>query len=813
MLADLKLALRQLAKAPGFTAIAILSLAIALGAGTAVFSVVNAVLLRSLPVPNPQELFVLHWTGKQLHIPSWSGGDTSFTPPHYFRLREQAGGQADIFGYIPVENQIVRAGNELFSANGLVVSDNFFSGLQVKPLIGRTLLAGEDYAGSGVSVVISHACWERYFASQPEVLGRTIAVNGHPFSIVGVLPRGFGGPQAGKPADFYVALSTGSPFLYREITSNFHWYVRIMARLRPGSTEAQLKASLDLAWSSEAAEFMQAPRLRIEPGMTGETTDRSLYQKPLFLLLGVVAVVIFVACANLAGMSLARGAGRTHELAVRAALGAGRWRIVRQSLVESLLLALAGAALGVLIAGSLRVGVAQLLTGAQGELHYDFAFDHRVFGFALSTALLTAVLSGLLPALRASRASSVDGLKSRGTLGTPRLRTGRLLVAGQIALSMILLTGAGLYVRTLINMAGISSGFSTAELLLFRVNIQGSASANAQPAEFYAKVQERIARLPGVQSACLVEFPLLSGTNSSGGVHLTDGFGNPSEFSTSRLTVGEPFFATLGVPIVQGRGFVATDHAEAPKVVIVNEAFVRHLPPHENPIGLQFRMWDAKWQVVGVCRDLKYSRLREAAPPTTYFPFQQRFYGRFKHAHLRAPYFAVRTQLPALALTAAIRHALNELDPATAVGEFATQDDVRAQSIGQERLFALLCSGLAALAVLLACLGVYGLMAYNVSRRTGEFGIRLALGAQRTDVAWPILREALLLACIGAAVGLPASLAVTRLIESQLYGVQPNDPLTLVLVSGVLITITMFAASLPARRATRVNPIEALRAE
>lgn len=820
---DVRHGLRSLLKTPGFTGVAILSLAVGIGAGTAVFSVVNAILLRSLPVPNPHELRVLHWSGSKQRIGSINGGDTAFTPPHFFRLREQAAGKADLFGFVPLTDLIARVQGESFPAQGLMVSDNFFSGLEVQPLIGRALAAGDDYVGAGTTAVISYNWWEKHFALDPAVIGQPLVINGTAFTIVGVLPRGFSGPQAGQPGEFYVPMAPQSRFLYRPLDSTFHWYVRIMARLRPadaahgraGTDDLQLKAALDVAWATAAAEFMQEPRITIEAGRGGETNDRANYRKPLLLLLGVVGVVMLVACANLAGLSLARGAARQHEMAVRAALGAGRWRLIRQSLTESFVLALLGGSLGVFIAGWLRTGIAQLLTGARGELHYDFSVDFRVLGFTLVLALLTALLAGLFPALRASRIDAVDGLKSRGSLLAPRLRAGRVLVTAQIGLSLLLLAGAGLYLRTLVNLSRIDAGFPTEKLLLFRLNISGSAYATAQPAEYYARVQETLANLPGAKAASFLEFPLLSNQSSNGGFNsfsrraATAG----TSMQTRRLSVGETFFATMGIPVVSGRGLTAADDERAPKVIIVNEAFVRQYLPDENPLGLTIPVWDADWQIVGVSRDVSYNTVKGRVPPTAYFPFRQRFYSRFKQSHLRAPYFAVRSALPPLTLMPAVRLALQAIDPDVAVTDITTQDDVRASGIGQERLFALLCSALAGLALVLACIGLYGLMAYNVARRTSEIGLRMALGATRHDIAWPIVREALLLAAAGLAIGLPAALGLVGLVRNQLYGVSAVDPLSLAAGAILLLGVAAVAAWMPARRAANVDPLIALRTE
>jgi predicted permease len=812
---DLRFAFRTLARSPGFTAVAVLSLALGIGAGTAVFSLVNAILLRSLPVPNPQELRVLHWAGTHLRVPSWDGGDASFPPPVFSLLRERAGAQADIFGFVPLSDVIVRAGNEVFPAHGAMVSDNFFSGLGVLPLIGRMLAAGEDYAGEGTSVVIGYDWWEKHFALDPAVLGQMLALNGTGFRIVGVLPRGFKGAQPGQPSAFFVPMATNSQFLYVPITSNFHWYVRLMARLRPGADDARLKAALEVAFVPAGAEFMQEPRIAIGPGRGGQTYDLSNYRKPLLLMLGVVGVVMLVACANLAGLSLARGAAREHELAVRTALGAGRWRLIRQSLTENLVIALAGGGLGVLIAVWGRTGFARLLAGSDGDLRYDFSLDATVLGFTLLAALVTALLSGLLPASRAGRVDPVGGLKCRGALSAPRLRTGKILVAAQIGLSFLLLAGAGLYVRTLANLAFIDAGFSMEKLLLFRVNIRGAGHAAAHPEKFYGSVQDSLAAIPGVRAASFIEFPLLSNAGSTGSF---DSFsGRPAvpgaSMQTCRLTVGETFFSTMGIPVVQGRGFDTSDNEDTPKIIVVNEAFVRRYLPAENPLGPSIRVWAADWRIVGVCRDIKYSNLKQEVPPTAYFPFRQRFYSRFRLSHLRTPYFAVRTALPPLSLATAARKAVAAIDPDVAVTDFTTQGAVRDGNMSQERLLAALCGGLAGLALLLSCIGLYGLIAYHVARRTGEIGVRVALGATPRDITEPILREALLLGALGIAVGLPVTLALTQFVRGSLYGVRPSDPATMCGTIVLLLTVSALAAWVPARRAARVDPMMSLRRE
>ncbi|RPI21199.1 MAG: ABC transporter permease [Acidobacteria bacterium] len=824
LLNTLRFAFRQLRKSPGFTAVAVLSLGLGIGAGTAVFSLVNAILLSSLPVPNPQELRVLKWNGSDVRMTSfnggagidgnrWTGAD-SVSPPTFARLREQVAGQAELFGFAPVDDVITRGPAESFTARGTMVSDNFFSGVGVRPLIGRILAPGEDYAGA-MSIVISYGLWERQYDLDPGVLGRTLSLNRTGFTIIGVLPKGFTGVQPGRTNDFYVPLEAQSPFLYRPINDTFHWCIRLMARLTPGGSDTQFAAKLDAAFGREVAAVMKDPRIVVEPGHGGLTNDRYLYQRPLLLMLGVVGLVLLVACANLAGLSLARGAARQHELAVRAALGAGRWRLIRQSLTESLVLGLLGGGLGVLLAVWLRSTIASLLTGSAGALSYDVSLDGTVLAFTLTIALITALVSGLLPALRAGRVDALTGLKSRGALGRPRLRAGRVLIAAQVCLSLLLVTGAALYLRTLVNVTRIDPGFKTERLLLFQLNLRGSSNAEEQPAQFCARVQEALSAMPGVQAASFIEFPLLEDGGSTGSFDAFSGRARAggATMSTNRLRVGETFFTTMGIPLLQGRAFTAADNEAAPKVIVVNEAFVREFLPGDNPLGLTMKMWEADWQIIGVCRNAKYSALRQPAPPTTYFPFRQMFYSRFRRTHLRNPYFAVRTALPPTAIAAGVRKTVAEIDSDVPITNLTTQEDVRDRRISRERLFASLCGALASLAVLLACVGLYGLLAYNVARSVGDIGIRMALGATRPDIVWRVLREAAVLSLAGTAVGVPVALALTSLVEAQLYEVKPNDPATLVGTSALLIAVALLAAWIPARRAAKVDPIVTLRCE
>ncbi len=821
---DIRYTFRQLRQSPGFAAVAVVSLALGIGAGTAIFSLVNGILLRSLPVPDPHELRVLHWTGIDPQIGNFHGsistGDGPGTTgdavayPVFSSLRQDCNSVADIFGYKRLYGVTMRARREAFVAEGVMVSDNFFSALGVRPLLGR-LLSNEDYQpGAAPTTAITYSSWQRHFDGDPGVLGQSILYNGHDFTVVGVLPREFGGVSPAVETAFYVPMSVQSqlePTL--PLTSRDAWWVQLMARLRPETSEAQFQAAVEVAFTREAGSIMGEPEVVVRDGRYGpDYGERDYYGKALLLLLGVVGVVLLVACANLAGLSLARGAARRREFAVRTAIGAGRWRLIRQSLTESLLVALLGGGLGILLASWGKTAISRLLVGSPEPLHYDTSLDVVVLGFALATALVTALLSGLLPALRVSGVDCFGELKERAALGSPRLRLGRLLVSAQIALSMLLLTGAGLYARTLINLVTIDAGFATENLLLFQVSAGNAGYQRAQTVALYDDIQRSLTAIPGVRSAAVSQFALLAGRMSGGGFFSLPGhsFEGPLKPQAHRLTVSETFFATMGIPLRLGRELRVTDTADAAKVVVVNETFARKYLPGEDPIGQTLRTdeWRGQgvdWQIVGVCADAKYTDIKDEAPPTVYFSFRQDF--------TAGTFFAVRTSLPPLAVATAARKAVAAIDADIPLAHITTQKQIRDGSISQERLFAYLCGALAVLALLLSCIGLYGLMAYNVARRTNEIGVRMALGATGRSIAGPILREALLLAGVGIAIGIPVALALGRIIKGQLYGVTPSDPLTLIAGAALLVIVAISAACWPAHRTAKVDPMEALRYE
>jgi predicted permease len=819
LLRDVRFAGRQLLKTPGFTLIAVLSLALGIGAATSVFTLVESVLLRSLPVPNPHELRVLQWTGLQTRMRSISCnvrevGDRRIADavslPMFLSLREKGSGLADVFGLFPLDDVTTRTAAGTFSARGMLVSDNFFSGLGVAPFMGSLFAPGQATVDTAASnqIVLTHGWWERHFAADPGVLGQQVTLNGGSFTIIGVLPPKFPGVRPGDRRDFYVMLTQQSQFLDRPATSNpnDHWWVRMMARVRPESS-AQLKAILDPVFHTEAAAMMKSPEILMLAGDGGLTADRDNYRKPLLSILAAVVLLMLVACANLAGLSLARGAARHHELAIRAAIGAGRGRLLRQSLTESLLLALIGGGLGMLVAVWGKSALSRLLSGTSEGVPHDLSLNIAVLGFGLLAAVVTGVLSGLLPAWQASRVDPVDGLKARGFMNVSKLRAGRILVASQIALTVVLLTGGGLYLRTLLNLRAIDTGFTTESLLLFRLNPSVAGKSPAQIAGFYERVQDALVAHAGVKNASPMMVPLLSGDAWSGDFAAPGRVSEPPEKrQTHRLIVGERYFATMDVAITQGRAFSAGDVEAAPRVLVVNEAFARKFFPGENVLGVTVKILRQDWTIVGVCRDTKYRSIREPAPPTVYFSFRQ-YPLRFGAS------FAVRTSLPPLGLANAAREIVAAIDPEVPLTNITTQEQLRDRGLSAERLVATLGCVLAGLALLLACIGLYGLMSFNVARRKNEIAIRMAVGAQPADVTRGILREALVLVAVGLGVGVPLVFALSHLIKTQLHGVRPHDPLTLVAVSFVLALVALLAAWVPARRATRVDPLAALRAE
>jgi predicted permease len=820
---DIKYGARMLAKSPGFTAVAVISLAIGIGANAAIFSLFNGVLLKSLPVRDPHELRVVNWVGHNPVVSNYTGGGmravsdsgqvaSSFPYATYRDFRDRGKGFAEVLAFSQLFGCTALTPAGAATSDGLMVSGNFFRGYGAQTLIGRPLAPEDDRADADPVAVITYRWWERQFGLDPNTLGQTVFLNKAAFTIVGILPQRYVGPAAGDSTDFYVPMSAQPQLLPNyPLESYDHWWVEIMTRLAPGADQRQVQASLEGVFKQTlsvpgATTKMDRPGILLEDGSRGPLMARQRMAEPVYVLMAAVGVVLLIACANLAGLLLARGAVRQHEYAVRGAIGAGRWRLVRQSLTESLLLALAGGAFGLLLAWWGKAVILGMFSSYLGHFHVDTSTDARVLAFTFGVSLATALLFGLLPALRSAWVAPTAAIKGHAGLGAPRLRLGKVLVTIQVGLSLLLVVSAGLFVRTFANLSRVDPGFDTENLLLFQLNAGQAGYEDDQLTSFYDGLSRSLAAIPGVHAVSFSSMVPLGGGMSCSGISIPGRPINPGEhLQADEVIVNESFFATMGIPLLQGRVLQSSDTADAPHVAVVNELFARSFFANEDPIGRIFKHGSREVQVVGVCGNAKYWDIRHDVPPIMYLPYPQWRQGRMC--------FEVRSVLPAASIVPAVRKAVAARDRNIPLTGVRTQVEQIRRQLTMERLFASLSSALALLAVLLACIGLYGLLAYNVTRRTGEVGIRLALGATPAKVAWPILREALLLSAAGIALGLPAAFAAGRLIRSQLYGLTPHDPLAMVAAVTVLVTVATIAAWLPARRAAKFDPIEALRYE
>ncbi len=824
---DIKYGLRMLCKSPGFTAVAVISLALGIGANTAVFSALNAVLLRSLPVRDAQDLRLINWTGRNPH--SFDGGytgpgttktpggftvGTSFSYPAYCILRDGKTGFSDVFAFATRGITMVGHGEPRFT-EALIVSGNYFSGYGARPFIGRPMVPEDDQPGAPLVAVVTYEWWERQCGSDPNVVGRPVTINQQTATVIGVLPRNYAGPLPGDEAAVYLPLNA-HPQLWPDTTTAWmpsRWWLQIMGRLAPGESETQAQASLSVLFQqalNQSKTRMEQGGIVLEDGSRGQLILRRQMAKPFQTLAAAAGIVLLIACANLAGLLLARGVSRRHEMAVRTAMGAGRWRLIRQSLVESLVLSLLGAGLGLLVAAWSRPALLGFLAQySPDDPHFNLQTDARVLAFTILVSVLIALIFGILPAIRAAQAIPAEALRHRSAMGAPRLTLGKGLVAVQVGLSVLLIVGAGLMIRTFANLARVAPGFDAENVLVFRVRPSDAGYRSEQYVEVYDRIRSAVAAIPGIRLVSYSAFSLVSGSSSSDEMEFP---GRPNEGSRKRnieyLKVGEDFFRTMNVPLLAGRDFNAADTAAGPSVVVVNQTFARRYLPDEDPVGKTFTFHDQSAhsvEIVGVVRDTKYNRVRNEAAPLIYVPQRQ--------SATKTVSFAVRSVLPSGSLLPAIRRAVAGIDPHLPLFSISTQQALLDRSIAPDRLFALLGGALAFLALLLSCVGLYGLMAYNVERRTQEIGLRMALGATRRNVAGPILREAAVLAAIGLAVGVPVALVVVRLIKSQLYGVAPADAVTLVAGGVLLIGVALVSAWLPARRAARIDPMQALRCE
>jgi predicted permease len=861
LIQDLRYGLRVLRKTPGVTAIAVLSLALGIGANTALFSILDAMLLRMLPVTEPDRLVLFKAMAPGQFSPGTYIGNmirdpatgqivmTSFPYQSYVRLREQPGPLADVFAFGNVALN-VNVDGQADVASGQAVSGNYYAGLGVRAMLGRTINDEDDRAAAPPVAVISHRYWQRRFGSDPGVIGKQINLNNVAFTIIGVTPQGFEGTmQVGSSQDVTIPIAW-EPQLYVErgrsgMYGAGQWWLRLMGRLKPGATVEQAQAQLESVFQQSVIEHRAArqaqaqgrrpipalepkdyPRLVLDPGGQGEMNVREYYTRPLYLLLGVVALVLLIACANVANLLLARAVARQKEIGVRLALGASRFRLLRQLLTESVLLATLGGALGVLFALWIKDGLLAVGDwGGRWMSALEPRLDLRVLGFTCALSLLTGIVFGLVPAWRATKVDLTPALKEsgRGSSAASRSLLSMSLVVAQVALSLLLLVGAGLFLRTLINLQRVEPGFNPHHLLLFDVEPGLIGYKDEKLAQLYQQMAERLEAVAGVQAVTFSRYPLLAQSMSSStvylrnaaGAHVPEGVTSPSGDTYTHL-VRENFLEVMGIPLIAGRGLRAQDDARAPKVAVVNQTFANKYFPSENPVGKRFSFDATKpdeVEIVGVARDAKYTRQRDPVPPTVYLPWRQDL------GWMRGATFEVRTMGEPTAVIAAVRRAVGEVDPDLPLNDIKTQIEQASETLRMERLFAKLLALFGALAQQLAAIGLYGVMAYAVAGRTHEIGIRMALGANQGQVLRMILRQGMVLTLVGIGLGLAGAYVLTKYLEhhaklsEMLYGVNVTDPLTYGVIAVLLTVVALLACYIPARRATKVDPNVALRYE
>jgi predicted permease len=821
---DLRHGMRTLVKAPGFTLVVVLTLGLGIGANTAIFTLLDQVLLRLLPVERPEELVLLDGPGANMGA---RFGEQTFSYPMYRDFRDKNEVFAGVIARYAVPLSLQHEGQSERVA-GELVSGNFFDVLGVPPAAGRTLHAGDDVVpGAHPVAVLGHGFWQRRFGGDPGVVGEALTINGRAFTVVGVAAAGFDGVEVGAAPDLFVpiAMKAVATPTWNELENRRFLWLNVLARLRPGVSREQAAAGMQVLYrqinAEEIAQMPAAPArfrerflaktLEVRPGFRGLSSVRKELTRPLLVLAGMVGLVLLIACANVANLLLARAAAREREMAIRLALGARRGQVLRQLAVESLLLAALGGAAGLALSGFVGDALLRALPFEQASRVFHSTPDTRVLLFTFAVSLATGLVFGLVPAIQASRPGVAGTLKEEGgavTGGNVRFRKG--LVVAQVALSLLLLVGAGLFARSLYNLRTLDPGFETRELLSLAVEPDLNGYSPEASRAVLRRLQERFAAEPEVAAASMASNPLLTDARMVMTVGV-DGYERKEDENTNLFSnrVGPGYFNTMAIPLLAGREFDDRDVAGAPKVAIVNETTARYFFKGESPIGRRIGLGDdpREIEIVGVVRDGKAYSLRDTAERFFYLPLLQ------DEAPSEATFYVRARPGAADALAPRLRAVVREVDAALPVYAMTTMERQVDASLFFERMIAALSAAFGLLATVLAALGLYGVMSYTVVRRTREIGIRMALGAERKRVLWLVLRDVALLAVAGVAVGLPSAMALAHVVSSQLYGLSPADPATLVAATVLLASVAVFAGYLPARRATIVDPVTALRHE
>jgi predicted permease len=821
-----------LRKSPGFTAIAVLTLALGLGANTAIFSLTDQILLRFLPVEKPEELVVLRSPGpKQGRV--WSDADVaaSFTYPRYKALREKNNIFSGLLARFSVSLSVAGEG-QTERADGELVSGNYFEVLGVRPALGRVFTDEDDRVpGAHPVIVLSHAYWARHFGGDPAILNKTLVVNGVLMTVVGVAQAGFSGVQVGQLPDIFIPITMKAQMTPNWDGLNDHkdYWLAIIGRLNPGLSRAQaeeafsplyrriLEEDLPLmgSWPPETQQRYLEQRMVLDEGGRGRTILQRNTKEPLLVLMGMVGLVLLIACANVANLLMARGAARQREIAIRMAVGAGRLRLVRQFLVESLTLSLLGGAVGLLVASwtiSALVGVIPQSFGAAG---LSAELDLRLFIFNIALSAATGILFGLMPAVKATRLNLESTLREQGasvsgSLSQVRFRKG--LVVSQVVLTTVLLVGAGLFARSLNNLKRLDLGMRVDHLIAFSIAPELNGYSPQRTVALFDELHQSLAAQPGVGSVSEAVISVFTDSNSSSNISV-DGYEaqNDEEMNVGQNWVGQGYFSTMGIPLLEGREFTASDTANSQKVAIINEAMANRFFANRTPIGGRFTFGAGKGirpdiEIVGVVKDSKHATVRDRVKPFVYIPYSQmKTLGNIT--------FYVKTNQDVGTMAAALRREVQRLDANLPVFDLKTLEQQIDELLFAEKFLTLLSICFALLAATLACIGLYGVMAYTVTRRTREIGIRMALGATSRVVSWLILREVVILTFVGLIIGLPAAYALGWLTESLLFGVKASDPLVFTGAGLLLAFATLLGGYLPARKAASIDPLVALRHE
>ncbi|HKQ86016.1 MAG TPA: ABC transporter permease [Candidatus Acidoferrales bacterium] len=827
---DVRFGMRMLAKHRAFTAIAIGSLALGIGANTAVFTITREVLLDKLSVHKPEDLRLFAWRVDKNHVPiriwgNWNEAThtcTSFSYPIYQQLRSKSAAFEDVFAFKVIPQVTVSVDDQPEPVKAELVSGNYYSALGVNPVLGRGIQNPDDGTpGSGAVAVISDGFWSRHFGRSPDAIGKTIQINLTSATIIGVNPREFTGASSVQVSpDVFLPLSMepiAAPNDAKSLLTNAdEWWVLVMGRIKPGVADESVRAAMDVVLNSAVRSTMtvektqSVPHFVVQDGSRGEDLSAQRFTKPLYVLMALAGVVLLLACANLGNLLLARANSRQRELSVRLAVGAKPARLMRQMFTESLLLSAAGGIAGLLLGYGSRNAIPHLMSSPWGTAAIQVRFDWKIFGFTAAVSLFTGLFFGFMPAWQAMHTQVSSGLKENTHSSTPGSGnfSGRIFVSVQIALSMVLLVGAGLFIRTLTNLNKNRLGFRPDNLVLFEIQPPRTRYPAPKDIGLYRQIEQRLASTPGIKSVTLSKNPLIGG-NISNDDFVPDGLPpipNAKTYVDDNV-VGWDFFSTMGIPILAGRSFDSADTETSQPVAVIDQQLAKEYFPNINPVGRTFVSNKKDIEIIGISGDTRYADLRNDPPATFYTLYRQQSKAQPNMT------FEISTGIEPSAIVPFLREAVGSVDKDLPLLNIRTQNEQISDRTRQERMFASLTSGFGLLALILACVGIYGVMSYTVSRRANEIGVRMALGAQRGRVLRMVLGDAWWLAFVGVIAGLGAALGIGRLIASMLYGLKPDDPSTLVTAALLLIFVALAASWIPAYRAASIDPMRALRSE